>query len=231
MSAATRCATLSLFLSLLLISCAAARRPGPAPAATLADADAKLARLRPVLRGYPPRVGSEEERRQVARLWQQTEAELNQLAEEYPDDPTVQWRLGELYRFGHDLDVPEAGSQCVEHLQRAIALRPNYVDAYLELGLFYSNAGIQWARLGERHLKKAIELSAPKPLPRAWRALAITHYYQGKFNSSVSAADTYLSLVPNDDEMRDFRSIALRALASGARGGAPTGRAVPFEPN
>jgi hypothetical protein len=127
---------LLLVLSVLLLSCTAHRPPSGGVVAdeyALADVDSKLATLGPILRGYPPHVSSEEERERVTREWQETEDAIKELAAAYPKNAGIEWRLGELYRFGHNLDVPDAGAKCVAHLERAIALRPDYVDAYFEL--------------------------------------------------------------------------------------------------
>ena len=162
----------------------------------------------------------------MERQWKETEAELNDLAQASPHDSEIEWRLGELYRFGHNLDVPDAGKQCVSHLERAIALRPDYADAYLDLGIFYTDAGVRWAPLGESNLKKAIEISGPTPLPRAWRALTFAYYYQGKFADSAAAADQYLLFVPDDHDLQQMKKVAQQAASRGASGFAPVGRLV-----
>ena len=100
------------------------------------------------------------------------------------------------------------------------------MDAYLELGIFYTDAGPQWAQLGETNLKKAIALSAPTPLPRGWRALCVALYFQGRFADSVAAAAEYLSLVPDDKDLQQFKVVAQQAASRGAKGFAPVGRVV-----
>jgi tetratricopeptide (TPR) repeat protein len=220
-----------LLASALPMSCAMQRGARPGPSCTgecLADIDAKLATLRPSLRGYayPAHVASAEEERELNRQWKTAESELKNLAQAYPGEPGIEWRLGELYRFGHNLDVPGAGRECVAHLERAIALRPDYVEAHLELGIFYTDADKRWAPLGESNLRKAIELSGQTPLPRAWRALTFAYYYQGKFADSLAAADQYLLLVPDDDDLHQLRKLAHQAASRGATGFAPVGRVI-----
>ena len=215
----------ALLLLLLLAACSPSMSPA-VRASRLAEADADLNALHPVLRTYPPRLSSEEQRRQVLGQWRQAEANLLELADANPDDARIQWRLGVLYRLGHNLDVPDAGAQCVDHLERAISLQPNFVDAYLELGIFYTDAGRRWVPLGETNLRKAIELAKPRPLPRAWKALAYATYFQGHYADSVAAADEYLSMVPTDQELLRFRGLAERAAASGTIGPPPAGRIV-----
>jgi tetratricopeptide (TPR) repeat protein len=212
------------------MSCAIQRSArGPlAPVERLADIDAKLAALRPSLRGYayPAHVASAEEKRELGRQWKDAESELKNVAQAYPEESGIEWRLGELYRFGHNLDVPGAGRECVAHLERAIALRPDYVDAYLELGIFYTDAGQRFAPLGESNLRRAIDLSGQTPLPRAWRALTFAYYYEGKFADSVTAADQYLALAPDDDDLKQMRKLAQQAASRGATGFAPVGRLI-----
>ena len=182
----------------------------------IAEIDSKLAVLRPVLRSYPPSISSDEQRREVERRWHEAEDALKRFDEAHPNQSPVEYRMGELYRFGNNLDVKGAADECVEHLQRAVALQPDFAEAYLELGMFYTDSGPRWASLGETNLKKAIELSRPTPVPRAWRALSLAYYYQTKFTQAVSAADRYLLLVPDDEEVRQIKTLAADAAARGA---------------
>ncbi len=142
-------------------------RPAGAYERHLQDVDGKLSALRPVLGGYPPQISSDAQLKEVKRQWTDTENELKTLRETYPNSAEIEWRLGEVYRFGHNLDIPGAAQLCVAHLERAISLQPDLVAAHLELGMFYTDAGIRWAPLGERSLRRAIELSGATPLPRA----------------------------------------------------------------
>src|SRR5262249_52380472 len=144
--------SLLIFLVSASVSCAVhTRLPAtPAPDANrLVRVDAQLDALRPILRGDPANGTSATQKQDVTRQWEETEADLKGMLEADPDNPELHWRMGELYRFGHNLDVPGAGAQCVTHLQRAIATKPDYVDAHLELGIFYTDAGPKWAPLGE----------------------------------------------------------------------------------
>jgi tetratricopeptide (TPR) repeat protein len=211
----------------LLISCGT-KQPTPIPttsrAQLFASADSTLDELRFALRGWPPTVSSKRERRDLEHQWRKAQAEFEELDKMFPGEAEVEWRLGQLYRFGYNLDVPGAGQQCVAHLERAISLKPDYVDAYLELGFFYTDASPRWAALGEKNLRKAIELSGSNPLPRGWWALYLAYYYQAKFADAVAAADEYLRLVPNDPKMRQLRDQAQRAVARGSTSLEPVGR-------
>ena len=215
-----------IVLCALLLSCAMHHGRPAGEQRVLDLIDSRLAALAPLLRYYPPQFTSEDMRQEVIREWNETETELKVLAVTHPEDAEIQWRLGELYRFGYNLDLPGTGPECIAHLQRAIALKPGYVDAYLTLGIFYTDVGPEWARLGETNLRKAIDLSAPKPLPRGWRALTLAYYYQGRYADSVTAADTYLSLVPDDEDVRKFRSVAQEAAERGDTKPGPVGQFV-----
>ncbi len=218
-----------LLLSAIQVSCAVHSGVPAAPARDanrFAQVDAQLDALRPVLRGHPPEVTSARQQRDVTRQWRKAEVVLKDELGRAPNSPQLHRRIGELYRFGHNLELTGAGSQCVAHLERAIALKPDYVEAHLELGVFYTDAGPEWARLGEAHLKKAIAFSAPSPLPRAWRALTFSYYYQGKFAKSASASDRYLRMAPDDDDLRKVKKLAERAAASGKTGLGRPGRVI-----
>ncbi len=186
--------------------------------------DAQLDQIRPVLRGYPPNFSSPTQRGEVEDRWHATEASLVTLQRSNPDDPGVLLRLGELYRLGHNLDVPGAGDRCVSTLERLISIDPSNVEAHLILGIFYTDAGPKWSGEGETELRKAIELAGTSPLPRAWRALVFAYYYQAKFAEAVAAADHYLMLEPEDSDLRKLRQLAFDAAARGATELKPVGR-------
>jgi tetratricopeptide (TPR) repeat protein len=210
--------SLPLLVLPLLLACAAPRPPlnlGPPQPQTLAQVDATLAALRPILAFAPPAIESDGEREEVLRQWKATEAALKRLAAADPRNAALQVRLGILYRYGHNLGVITAGAACIEHLERAIALDPDDAAAYLELGIFLTDAGSRFASFGEANLKKAIELTAPEPLPRAWRALAYAYYYQGRFTESAAAANRYLALNPSSQAVRRIKAAAEKAAAGG----------------
>jgi tetratricopeptide (TPR) repeat protein len=190
----------------------------------LAVVDAQIEQLRPILRGYPPNITAAESRAEVERSWHATEAELLSLQRSHPDDPRVLLRLGELYRFGHNLDVPDAGSHCASNLTRLLSIDPSNIDAHLILGFLYTDADPRKWEEGERLLRRAIALSGNTPLPPARRALVIVCYHQAKFPDAVAAADAYLALVPNDSNIQALRQLAVEAAARGATTFEPVGR-------
>jgi tetratricopeptide (TPR) repeat protein len=211
----------TVLVATICCSCATLDSEKAPPSSTrrvpnIAEIDSKLAALRPVLRGYPPNISSAEQRRQIERRWHEAEEALERFDEAHPNQSPVEYRMGELYRFGDNLDIKGAADKCVAHLQRAVELQPDFAEAYLELGIFYTDSGPRWASLGEANLKKAIELSRPTPVPRAWRALSLAYYYQTKFTEAVGAADRYLSLVPDDEDLQQIKTLAEDAAARGA---------------
>jgi hypothetical protein len=176
-----RCLAWVLSLFVLVATLPACRvGQGGTPSASgddLVSIDARLNALHPVLTGFPPMVSSAREGQVVESEWKDLESDLLAVAQAAPNDAGIQWRLGVLYRYGHNLDIPKAAERCIVHLKRAIELRRDFPAAYLELGIFYTDSGLQWAPLGEANLKKAIELSGANPIPRAWRALSFAYYY------------------------------------------------------
>jgi len=94
---------------------------------SLRSADAQLDQLRPVLRRYPPNLSNSTQRGEVEDRWRATEATLVALQRSNPDEPRVLLRLGELYRFGHNLDVPGAGERCVSTPEHLISIDPSNV--------------------------------------------------------------------------------------------------------
>jgi hypothetical protein len=190
----------------------------PTPAAALARGDEVLAALRPSLNGYPPAVASHAQLEALTDQWRESEAEMLAIEARYPNDVEVEWRLGELYRFGHNLDQPHAPGRCVAHNRAALALDPDSIDALLSLASFYTDVGPQYAPQGEALVRRAIALAPPPPVQRrAWRILTINLYYQARFAEARDAGEEWSRIAPDDPAATKVRDIAANAAAKGAR--------------
>lgn len=173
-----------------------------------AQVDKILEELQPALSSWPPKISSKEELERLEVRWYDAEVELKKFVSAYPDEPAARWRIGELYRLGHNLNISGCGHKCVTELNKAILLNPVYLDAYMTLGYFYVGANIRWAPEAEKCFLKAIEISGDKPLPKAWSGLFLAYYKQGRFSEASTAADKYLSMEPEDNTMKKMSRIA-----------------------
>jgi hypothetical protein len=208
------------WLCLALSACGTLHPTAPVPPtrpAALARGDEILAALRPSLNGYPPAVASHAQLDALTTRWREGEAEMLAIEARDPNDAEVEWRLGELYRFGHNLDQPHAPERCVTHNRRALALDPDSIDALLSLASFYTDVGMQYAPQGEPLVRRALALAPPPAVQRrAWRILTINLYYQGRFAEARDAADEWSRVAPDDPAAPKVRDIAAHAAAKGA---------------
>ncbi len=123
----------------------------------------------------------------------------------HPTDWDAEWRLGNVWRFGHNLDMDAAWAKSEVHLKNAIKLRPKEPNPYMLLATLYVNSSPEKCPDAEKLLKTAIEISKPKPQPRAYRSLIFAYYYQGKFEQAKESADTYLKSDPNDEHVQSLK--------------------------
>jgi hypothetical protein len=177
--------------------------------------DKKLAALAPFIGGFPPRVKSEEQLEKVKGDWKKAVEEFSAVIKSFPKSPAMEYRIAELYRFGHNLDMSGAWKNSEAHFQKAIFLSPRSVEAHLGLGTLYVNTHMKYATMAENLFTKAIALSQGEEFPvGALSGLFFAYYYQARFKEAVAVADRYLKHRPDNKGMKKLRDIA-RTKASG----------------
>src|SRR5580658_10122661 len=90
-----------LIASLCLVSVSRA----DIPARVLSGIDAEIARLESVVGGYPPNVEGARNSAKVKRRIKAVIGSLERSATKYGDSWSVELRIGECYRMGHNLDM------------------------------------------------------------------------------------------------------------------------------
>jgi tetratricopeptide (TPR) repeat protein len=125
--------------------------------------------------------------------------ELDLLVQKQPNNAEVYMALADYYMNG----AKDSG-QAITVLHKALQLDPNRADAYLSLGVVYTQMQ-QWPD-AETNIRKAAEL-APKSSDNM---LALGNFYQmrGRFPEAEQAYQRAIQLVPNDTNPR----LALAAL-------------------
>jgi len=146
---------------------------------------------------YPPNIESAEEMKNVIELFRQIETLLLDYSDELKNpDPLVEFRLGELYRMGHNLDIESSWNKSEKHLKKAIKLNPKDYEAYNILGLLYVNSG--YPQQAEKVFLKAIDLSKPNHNLTAYSGLAFSYYYQGKRDEAIQMINQCLQIEPDN---------------------------------
>ena len=202
---------ISLFLGAYL------RQVSPMPARPHQDQfliaiDKRIERLSDKAGFYPPSVSTSTERSKLIRDIKEIAIDLEGKAAKKSDAWEIQWRLGECYQMGHNLDIPHAWKRSESHLKKAISLRPKETKPYLMLGLLYVNSDMNLAPDAEKLFKKAIEISAPKPLPEAYEGLTFSLYYQSQRVEALKAAEEGLRLDPANKKLLSMHEVLKKLL-------------------
>jgi tetratricopeptide (TPR) repeat protein len=161
---------------------------------------------------YPPNVEDSLQLEEARRVFHSIANDLEALATERPDSACLRESLGELYRMGHNLDVPGSWEKAEENLEEAIDLDSEAPGAYFTLGLLYVNSDIRLASKAEDLFEKAIEHSNGHPNPYIYQSLAFAHVYQGENQDALIAIDEFLKLTPGDKQGVSVRNMILKKL-------------------
>ncbi|MBW2726557.1 MAG: hypothetical protein JRE71_19425 [Deltaproteobacteria bacterium] len=213
---------------LLIFSFAGCRTPvGEAPAPItgvdpsdleliheLRQLDAQIKSLDENLGDYPARFESEEEREEVHARWARALERASILMNIDFDNAELFARTGNLYRQGHNLDVPQAASAAYNSLNRCIALASGHVECHYNLARLFLASSPRFAANAERLLIRVRSLIAPEIRPEFEFALAKAYLAQGRRSAALRQIDYYLSFEPRDVDAQRFRN----SLVSDAEG-------------
>ncbi len=175
-----------------------------ASADVLAKADAILARFRAAEVFHPHEEG-DPKFEALTKDWERGEADLEVIRRLFPDSPQVLAKLGELYRLGHNLDIPGTWEKAEAFLLKAEDLDMNLVDAYLSLGAHYADTGLNYAGKAEVQFRKALSLAQGKKRGQALWGLSMSMYYQGRKKEAVQAVDRLIVLQPENKDAKRLR--------------------------
>ena len=197
----TACA---LFLALLTLPTRAQQPPALEPS---------MDRIRDAAEWFPPRFASESERTEVLALWHVLESGLLSTLQNPEARYSTEILLGDLYRMGHNLDIPGASEKTVSHLTAAAALNPRDPKPHLILGRHLTFKGD--FHQGELELLRAYALSPANELTDLNFLLAKNYYYQSQFALCMLFADRIPSDHPASSALAVQRAAASKALATG----------------
>jgi Flp pilus assembly protein TadD len=151
----------------------------------------------------PPARGAGRE--QIEARWRETHDRAERLARDEPASAAWELRLASVYRIGHALGVAGAHDRALDHVRRAIELRPVWPRAWTLLGTLELAAEPARPEAAERAFVEALGAAGGEPLAATWSGLFFTYVAEGRYAAASAAADAYLALVPGDADIAAFR--------------------------
>jgi len=167
-----------------------------------------------VIGGYPTKVKNQAEFQQVKKRWANARKLGEGLLKEQPDNIQVMLALGELFRMGHNIDIPNAALASDKILKEVIKIDPNNFQAYYSLASMYVTLNPKFAPDAERWYLKAEELANPKVIPDIYQGLGFACLYQGRTNEAIAHFEKYLEII--GDNNIDVQTI-VKELKSGKK--------------
>jgi len=170
--------------------------------------------LRGVADAFPPRIANDEERRKAEALWRKLEVGLTEyVATLEKPDPNAQLVLGDIYRMGHNLDMPGAGRRAIIHLQRAIEMNPSSAKAHDLLGRHYTF--MNRPADGVPELLVAYALGTESEREYTLWSLAHNSFMQKNWPLALAFADRFAAKRPGVEAIELIRTMSRKAIETG----------------
>lgn len=166
--------------------------------------DERLSSLQDRLDTYPPDLKTDSDRERLTEELQSLLRDLQEALERAPDDPELEWRIGECHRMGWNLDLPDAWKQSQTWLKRALFHDPKCAPAHESLGFLYVDTSEDWAPDAEKEFLEALRDSGGER-EDSYYGLFFAELYQDKLEEALQAGDRYLEKEPGDREFRKQR--------------------------
>jgi tetratricopeptide (TPR) repeat protein len=205
-------AKLALMVLAAVLSGAACRRP--LPSQFLKTFDQELSQLQERLDAYPPEFQNDAERKGWSDRVDASVRSLREMMKKFPNRAELEWRLGECYRLGYNLDWPDSWPESKRWLEQALRHDPKSVPAHESLGFLYVDTGKEWAAAAEEEFLEALRFSGGER-DAAYYGLFFAQVAQDKLEEALDSADAYLERVPDDREFRARRDAVEKEIESG----------------
>ena len=167
-----------------------------APPTALKTADRSLAGLDQAST-LPPRVKDDAERQRVIKEWEKTTAGLEKLRKSTPTILRCFGDSGCATGWATTLAVPGAWERAEAYLLRTEELLQEAPEAYISLGILYTDSSEDYAILGEKQFRTALLHARQEQLPQIWWGLALALHYQGKTGEALDVVDRLIAQHPN----------------------------------
>ncbi|AWI09283.1 hypothetical protein CKA38_08530 [Ereboglobus luteus] len=161
------------------------------------------------LGNYPPNIKDDEDRQATYRQWAYLvpEARLHNRVSGGNERTTL--LLIQLYRYGHNLDVAQSGSEAAILLEAALKQYTRSIPINWEASYFYLQTNPENAPKGEAALLKLRELLGTDKNLDVERGLVFAYIYMQQTDNLIKQVDHCLALAPNDKMLRDIKNAAL----------------------
>lgn len=177
------------------------------PAMTYEQLEQEINGLSKYIGGYPPSFESEEERAAVYDKW----LELKEAAEAHaavtPDEEIGLYLLSELYRQGHNMDVPEAGQQAGRSLENCLLTYPESVKCHFSAMYFYLSVGGTHLDQAEESLQFLKAYFDPDLDAEVEAGYVFLYLYQQDAALAKRQIDFYVQNFPDDSRAEVFSKI------------------------
>lgn len=183
--------------------------PGPDPQVLLKQVD----ELNAVAGSYPPRLKNAAERQQVLQYWNQILIQAKTLRQQEGDSERALDLLAELYRQGHNLDVPGAAAETKGLLDLCLGKYPASTACNFSALYFYLSATPMMLDRVEASLKTLREEFGSKANPEVERAYVFFYIYGKRKDEAIAQIDHFLALFPENsqgDALRKVREALLQ---------------------
>ncbi len=165
----------------------------------------------PSLGGYPPQFKSKTEEKNIRTQWQNAADNGEKLLTRLQNKNEIlelHYQLGELYRMGHNLDVPDSWEKSEAHFKEILKVDPENINAKGALGTLYVNTGPQYASAAEQlFLSGLSNHPSNEQAVNLYQGLVFARVYQGNIQGALEAADAGLQIDPKDPELLQMKDI------------------------
>ena len=153
----------------------------------------------------PPKIESEKQRAIIVARWSSAVERASRLMNVDLKNPELMARTGDLFRMGHNLNVPDASAFADRTLKQCLFVAPEHVECYYTLARLYLALPPRFTEAAERLINRARILIEPEKRPEFEQTLASVYLAQGRERAALRQIDVYLELRPDDEEALRIR--------------------------
>ncbi|MCA9372169.1 hypothetical protein KC726_04690 [Candidatus Woesebacteria bacterium] len=181
--------------------------------AQLLQLETKIAKWSPLLNSYPPQVEEKDLpalKAEFTSFASQTEEYFNANKNNMTNANQLQYTflLGELYRFGHNLDLQNSWQKSEHYYKQALAIDNTHYESNSGLATLYVNSNIKYAPDAERIFSYMMTLDlTDEQRAQTNLGLFFSHYYQGKFDQAYQNLEQGLRYDPDNELIKTMKDI------------------------
>ncbi len=158
---------------------------------------------------FPPRFRDEAERDETYALWSDLVVDASAPCLEVNDEMRL-FLLAELYRQGHNMDVPGSAERAESTIEQCVSTYPRFPPCHFSASYFYLSVIPNPTRLqrARRSLDVLRSEARPQPNAEAESGYVFLHIYEGDLGAAVEQIDFFLTAFPDSPRADGFRKIA-----------------------